>query len=60
MNYCETNLASGCQKNSIGVCRGIAQVASAPGSGPGGPQFKSGCPDHLNIIMKSKAVIDCL
>jgi hypothetical protein len=29
------------------ICRGVAQLASAPGLGPGGRRFKSFHPDHF-------------
>lgn len=32
--------------------RGVAQLGSAPGWGPGGRRFKSGHPDHLFLIAK--------
>ena len=34
---------------SCGIKRGVAQLASAPGLGPGGPQFESGHPDQKKV-----------
>jgi hypothetical protein len=37
--------------------RGVAQLASAPGLGPGGPQFESGHPDQSFYNLEPAGIV---